>query len=65
MAYLGRSKYRSMYYGAKGKLFELARELRKSMTETEKIVWSRLRNGQFDGLIFRRQHPIDEYIVDF
>ncbi len=65
MAYLGRTSERFMYYGAKGKMFEWARELRKSMTEAERILWSRLRNRKTDGLNFRRQHPIDEYIVDF
>ena len=65
MAYLGRTSERYMYYGAKEQMFELARELRKSMTEAERVLWSRLRNRQIDGLIFRRQHPVDVYIVDF
>ena len=35
------------------------------MTFGEKILWKLLRNKNFDGLRFRRQHPIDNYIVDF
>lgn len=35
------------------------------MTTTEKILWSKLSNKQIDGLRFRKQHPIDRYIVDF
>ena len=42
-----------------------ARKLRRKMTPSEKKLWSRLRNRKFRGLKFRRQHPIDRYIVDF
>jgi len=35
------------------------------MTRAEKILWSKLRKKQIDGVIFRRQHPIDIFIVDF
>ena len=65
MAYIGRTRERYMYYGAKDETFELARELRRSMTAAEGLLWSSLRNKQVNGLIFRRQHPVDIYIVDF
>ncbi len=42
-----------------------AKELRKCMTEHEKILWSFLRNRQMDGMQFRRQHPYGFYILDF
>ncbi|MHB8772563.1 MAG: endonuclease domain-containing protein [Syntrophales bacterium] len=42
-----------------------ARSLRKSQTEAEKTLWHHLRSKQLEGLKFRRQHPIDHYIVDF
>lgn len=35
------------------------------MTSAEKILWRELRNGKLDGHKFRRQHPIDKFIVDF
>lgn len=41
------------------------RELRRNATEAEKLLWSKLRNRQLDGRKFRRQSPIDQYIVDF
>jgi very-short-patch-repair endonuclease len=41
------------------------RELRKSPTLAEKKLWSALRNGQLDGVKFRRQHPVGGFIVDF
>jgi Uncharacterized protein conserved in bacteria len=42
-----------------------ARELRRAMTDTEQKLWYRLRNRQLSGCKFRRQHEIDQYIVDF
>ena len=42
-----------------------ARELRRTMTESERLLWSHLRNRQLGGLKFRRQHPIGPFIVDF
>ena len=35
------------------------------MTPAEEKLWDRLRNRNFNKLKFRRQHPIDRYIVDF
>jgi len=43
----------------------LARRLRKTMTDTERFVWQRLRSRGFAGFKFRRQMPIGRYIVDF
>jgi very-short-patch-repair endonuclease len=42
-----------------------ARELRKNLTDSEKALWSRLRNKQLLGVQFYRQKPIGEHIVDF
>ena len=42
-----------------------ARELRKSSTEAEKMLWRRLRLRQIGGYKFRRQQPVGAYIVDF
>ena len=39
--------------------------LRHNPTSPEKLLWSILRARQLDGLKFRRQHPIEPYIVDF
>jgi very-short-patch-repair endonuclease len=41
-----------------------ARELRQPQTPAESKLWARLRNSQL-GFKFRRQHPIDRFIVDF
>ena len=42
-----------------------ARAMRKRPTEAEKLLWRQLRGKQFNGFKFRRQHPIDRFIVDF
>src|ERR1700730_14152010 len=42
-----------------------ARDLRRNMTNGEKLLWSRLRAHRMDGRKFRRQHVIGSYIVDF
>ena len=42
-----------------------ARELRSSMTESERLLWSRLRRRRVLGVQFSRQKPIGDYIVDF
>jgi very-short-patch-repair endonuclease len=41
-----------------------ARVLRQEETKAEKILWQKLRNKKL-GMKFRRQHPIDMYILDF
>ena len=44
---------------------EFARNLRRNMTDAERVLWSRIRNGQIYGARFRRQCPIGRFIVDF
>lgn len=53
-----------MFYGAKRDIFQKASVLRENMTIAEKLLWSRLNNKQL-GVRFKRQHPIDIFIVDF
>ncbi len=45
-------------------VFEKAKELRKNMTQAEKVLWGYLKGG-INGLKFRRQHPIGVYVADF
>jgi len=44
---------------------EKVRKLRKKSTEAERLLWRHVRAKRFDGLKFRRQQPIGNYIVDF
>jgi len=54
-----------MYYGANQNIQEKAKNLRKRETNAEQILWEKLKNKQLFGFKFRRQHPIEYYIVDF
>lgn len=44
---------------------DFVKELRKNQTNAEAILWTRLRGSQMNGVKFRRQQPIKNYIVDF
>jgi very-short-patch-repair endonuclease len=54
-----------MYYNAKSDTISLAKLLRNSMTESEKLLWERLKGKQIMNSRFRRQHPINIFIADF
>lgn len=47
------------------KLKPLARQKRHDPTPAENRLWEQLRNRQIATVKFRRQHPIDKFIVDF
>src|SRR5436190_14222805 len=42
-----------------------AKQLRQTMTRAETLLWRYLKAGRIDGLGFRRQVPIRNYIADF
>ena len=48
-----------------GKLKNLARELRQNMTDAERLLWSKIRRKQLNGLQFYKQRIIGDCIVDF
>ncbi len=50
---------------ANPKSYERARRLRKELTPAERKLWSVLRGNKLNGVSFRRQHAIGNYIVDF
>jgi very-short-patch-repair endonuclease len=47
------------------KLKKYSQELRKNMTDAERLLWSRLRRKQLNNFQFYRQRIIGDYIVDF
>jgi very-short-patch-repair endonuclease len=55
----------SMWKGAPANSFLLAKRLRGRMTQAEILLWDQLKNNQFKGYKFRRQHPIHQFVVDF
>lgn len=46
-------------------LKEKRRSLRNNLTPAEAKLWNALQNSKFEGIKFRRQHSIGNYIVDF
>jgi very-short-patch-repair endonuclease len=42
-----------------------AKNLRQNSTDAERLLWSALRNHRLSGLKFKRQQPVDRYVVDF
>jgi very-short-patch-repair endonuclease len=56
---------KSMYFKAKPGTLETTSILRKNMTFSEMLLWEKLKGKQIFGLRFRRQHPINIFIVDF
>lgn len=46
-------------------MVEIARQFRKEPTRSETILWQALRGKKLDGIKFRRQQPIGNFIVDF
>ncbi len=41
------------------------KSMRKDPTDAEYEMWQIIRSKRLQGLRFRRQHPIENYIVDF
>jgi isoleucyl-tRNA synthetase len=48
-----------------GLLKELAKKQKENPTDAEVFLWKNLKGGQTGGYKFRRQHIIDQFIVDF
>jgi leucyl-tRNA synthetase/very-short-patch-repair endonuclease len=44
--------------------YEFAKQMRKDFTEAENHLWQEVRGNKLD-VKFRRQHPVENYIVDF
>ena len=49
----------------KTKLKKYSQELRKNMTDAERLLWSRLRRKQLNNFQFYRQRIIGDFIFDF
>ncbi len=46
-------------------LLGLARRLRQEHSDAEQLMWALVRNRRLGGFKFRRQHPVDPYVLDF
>lgn len=54
-----------MFAGASGVIFQRAQNLRKNMTDAEISLWEVLKSKKHFPYKFRRQHPYQNYILDF
>jgi very-short-patch-repair endonuclease len=59
-AYVGRNIHR-----IRAPILDAAKVHRQEPTAAETLLWSALRKQQLCGLPFRRQHPVDRFILDF
>jgi very-short-patch-repair endonuclease len=55
----------SMYYGADSNTLRAAHILRRHMTKAEAVLWKKLKDRKLFRTKFRRQHPVNNFIVDF
>ena len=55
----------NLFFGASPEIQKRAADLRKSMTLAEKALWDKLKDRSVFKHKFRRQHPIEKFIVDF
>jgi len=46
-------------------IIAFSRQLRQTATDAESYLWSILRNRRVNRRKFRRQHPIQPYVLDF
>ena len=58
-------KARRRVRGASSELHRLAREMRGNPTPAEAALWAALSGKKKDGLRFRFQHPIGQFVLDF
>jgi very-short-patch-repair endonuclease len=65
MIYFRRMNESMQDHGASKNIKAKAKELRKDMTESERILWNYLRRSRQNWMYFRRQHPYGIYILDF
>jgi len=47
------------------RLKQRRRQLRWNQTDSEKLIWSQLRNKQLLGVKFFRQYSVGSYVLDF
>jgi very-short-patch-repair endonuclease len=54
-----------MFFGADPVIFRAAAILRRNLTLAELLLWKKLKDRKLFNTKFRKQHPINIFIVDF
>jgi len=55
----------NLHGNTKPSVYENAKGLRQGQTKAEDILWKNLRNRKLMNLKFRRQHPFENFVLDF
>jgi very-short-patch-repair endonuclease len=55
----------SQYIHNRNHLKNFRKELRNNLTPAEAVLWKALQGKQLLGMKFRRQHSVENYILDF
>ena len=55
----------NLHGNAKPSVYENAKGLRQGQTKAEELLWKNLRARKFINLKFRRQHPFENFVLDF
>ena len=55
----------NMFFGADPVTFRAAAILRRNLTLAELLLWKKLKDRKLFNTKFRKQHPINIFIVDF
>ncbi|WP_036480023.1 endonuclease domain-containing protein [Myxosarcina sp. GI1] len=58
-------KHNQRIRGTSTEIEQTAKKLRNNLTPAEARLWAVLKNKQLEGLRFRRQHPVGDFILDF
>ena len=56
---------RNLFGGASSRKFRFAKGLRINRTQTEILLWEKLRAKRLGGFKFRQQHPFGRFVLDF
>jgi len=55
----------AFYFGASAELLKRAKQLRRNLTTTERLLWDVLKDKSKFPIRWRRQHPAHKFILDF
>ncbi len=66
MSGVGRNRPdRQSIRGTTQPLEEAARDLRRTLTPAEQVLWAAVRGRRMEGLRLRCQHPVGPFVLDF
>ena len=58
-------KWTPLVRGTTQGIIQVAGQMREAATSAERILWEHLRERRLNGLRFRRQHAVGQFVLDF